>query len=94
MEPGCKPYSDSPWRVGAHMSSPVDPNPLDSSDGSSVRLIMECQFRSICRGEGSIFARLRHEGIDPNEYISFFGLRAWGTLSTGALTTESVSLSV
>jgi hypothetical protein len=34
-------------------------------ESSSVRLIMECQFRSICRGEGSIFARLRHEGIDP-----------------------------
>ncbi|POY74084.1 hypothetical protein BMF94_2896 [Rhodotorula taiwanensis] len=80
----------TPWRaIIVIPMEPGYPNPLDSSDGSSVRLIMECQFRSICRGEGSIFARLRHEGIDPNEYISFFGLRAWGTLSTGALTTES-----
>lgn len=51
---------------------------------------MECQFRTICRGEYSIFARLRREGIDPDEYITFFGLRAWGKLSSGALTTESV----
>lgn len=52
---------------------------------------MECQFASICRGEKSIFARLRREGIDPDEYISFFGLRGWGKLSSGALTTEAVS---
>jgi len=68
----------------------TDPYPLDHSEASSVRLIMECQFRTICRGEHSIFARLRREGIDPDEYITFFGLRAWGKLSNGALTTESV----
>jgi phospholipase D1/2 len=53
---------------------------------------MECQYASICRGDHSIFARLRREGIDPDEYIAFFGLRAWGKLSSGALTTESVRL--
>ncbi|KWU47456.1 phospholipase D [Rhodotorula sp. JG-1b] len=80
----------TPWRaVVVIPMEPGYPYPLDHSDASSVRLIMECQFRSICRGEGSIFARLRHEGIDPDEYISFFGLRGWGTLSSGALTTES-----
>ncbi|BGP15028.1 hypothetical protein JCM10213_002827 [Rhodosporidiobolus nylandii] len=68
---------------------PGYPYPLDHSEASSVRLIMECQYASICRGERSIFARLRREGIDPDEYISFFGLRAWGKLSSGALTTES-----
>lgn len=51
---------------------------------------MECQNRTICRGEHSIFARLRREGIDPDEYITFFGLRGWGKLSSGALTTEAV----
>ncbi|GAA5906624.1 hypothetical protein JCM6882_008077 [Rhodosporidiobolus microsporus] len=68
---------------------PGYPYPLDHSEASSVRLIMECQYASICRGEHSIFARLRREGIDPDEYIAFFGLRAWGKLSSGALTTES-----
>lgn len=75
--------SDLPFRT--------DPYPLDHSDASSVRLIMECQYRSICRGEGSVYARLRHEGIDPAEYITFFGLRTWGKLASGALTTESAS---
>ncbi|GAA5869931.1 hypothetical protein JCM3774_000531 [Rhodotorula dairenensis] len=80
----------TPWRaIVVIPMEPGYPYPLDHSDASSVRLIMECQFRSICRGEGSIFARLRHEGIDPDEYITFFGLRGWGTLSTGAFTTES-----
>lgn len=51
---------------------------------------MECQNYSICRGEFSIFARLRREGIDPDEYITFFSLRGWGKLSSGALTTEAV----
>lgn len=51
---------------------------------------MECQNRTICRGEYSIFARLRREGIDPDEYITFFGLRGWGKLSSGTLTTEAV----
>ncbi|GAA5892364.1 hypothetical protein JCM5296_003579 [Sporobolomyces johnsonii] len=80
----------TPWRAIIVIPMvPGYPYPIDHSDASSVRLIMECQFRSICRGEHSIFARLRHEGIDPDEYISFFGLRTWGKLTSGALTTES-----
>ncbi|SGY80044.1 BQ5605_C008g05292 [Microbotryum silenes-dioicae] len=67
-----------------------NPFPVDHSDAGSVRLIMECQYRSICRGEHSIFARLRHEGIDPDEYITFFGLRGWGKMISGMLTTEAV----
>jgi phospholipase D1/2 len=38
--------------------------PIDSGEGSSVRLIMECQNRTISRGSASIFSRLRKEGID------------------------------
>ncbi|GAA6005029.1 hypothetical protein JCM10207_008483 [Rhodosporidiobolus poonsookiae] len=80
----------TPWRAIIIVPTvPGYPYPLDHSEASSVRLIMECQYASICRGERSIFARLRREGVDPDEYISFFGLRAWGKLSSGALTTES-----
>jgi phospholipase D1/2 len=68
----------------------LDPFPIDHGDAGSVRVIIECQNRSICRGEHSIFGRLREEGIDPDDYISFFSLRGWGKLSTGALTTEAV----
>jgi phospholipase D1/2 len=55
-------------------------NTVDAADGTSVRLIMQCQFRSICRGETSIFGRLRAEGIDPEDYITFYSLRTWGKI--------------
>ncbi|RMJ25252.1 Phospholipase D1 [Aspergillus sp. HF37] len=55
-------------------------NTVDSEGGTSVRLIMQCQYRSICRGETSVFGRLRALGIDPDEYIQFFSLRSWGKI--------------
>lgn len=55
-------------------------NTVDEPEGTSVRLIMQCQFRSICRGEGSIFGRLRSLGIEPEEYIQFYSLRSWGRI--------------
>ncbi|KAK5107721.1 hypothetical protein LTR62_000743 [Meristemomyces frigidus] len=66
-------------------------NSVDSQDGTSVRLIMQCQFRSICRGESSIFGRLRAEGIEPEEYIRFYSLRQWGKIGPKkCLTTEQL----
>jgi phosphatidylserine/phosphatidylglycerophosphate/cardiolipin synthase-like enzyme len=64
--------------------------PIDSDQAASVRLIVECQNKSICRGPNSIFSRLRQEGIDPDDYISFFSLRGWGKFKSGVLTTEMV----
>ncbi|ORX40300.1 hypothetical protein BD324DRAFT_641172 [Kockovaella imperatae] len=64
--------------------------PLDSAEASSVRMILECQNRTIARGAGSIFSRLRKEGIDPDEYITFFSLRTWSKFKSGVLTTEQV----
>ncbi|KAL2862930.1 phospholipase D [Aspergillus lucknowensis] len=55
-------------------------NTVDSEGGTSVRLIMMCQYRSICRGETSIFGRLRALGIEPEDYIHFFSLRSWGKI--------------
>ncbi|KAJ5885297.1 Phospholipase D eukaryota [Penicillium taxi] len=55
-------------------------NTVDSEGGTSVRLIMQCQYRSICRGETSIFGRLGALGIDPEDYIQFFSLRTWGKI--------------
>lgn len=55
-------------------------NTVAESEGTSVRLIMECQYRSICRGEQSIFGKLRAAGIDAEEYIQFFSLRQWGKI--------------
>ncbi|CZS92359.1 related to phospholipase D [Rhynchosporium graminicola] len=55
-------------------------NTVAEQDGTSVRLIMQCQFRSICRGEDSIFGRLRAAGMEPEDYVSFFSLRSWGRI--------------
>lgn len=64
---------------------------VDEAEGSSVRVIMQCQFMSISRGESSIFAKLRMKGIDPDQYIQFFSLRKWGRIGTGrTLVTEQL----
>jgi phospholipase D1/2 len=66
-------------------------NAVDAQDGSSVRIIMECQYRSICRGPTSIFGRLRARGIEPEDYIEFFALRSHGKIGpTKALVTEQL----
>lgn len=72
---------DEDWR--AIIIIPLMPgfqNTVDSQDGTSVRLIMQCQYRSISRGDHSIFGRLRAQGIEPEEFIQFYGLRNWGKI--------------
>ncbi|KAJ7069910.1 phospholipase D, partial [Mycena amicta] len=64
--------------------------PVDHGDASAIRIILECQSRTISRGPNSIFSRLRREGIDPDEYISVFSLRNWGKLKGEILTTEQL----
>ncbi|KAG8842781.1 Phospholipase D1, partial [Serendipita sp. 411] len=64
--------------------------PVDHDSASAIRIILECQNRTISRGPHSIFTRLRKEGIDPDDYISFFSLRGWGKLPGDVLTTEQV----
>ncbi|KAK5130280.1 hypothetical protein LTR08_002240 [Meristemomyces frigidus] len=73
--------NDEQWQ--ACLVIPLMPgfqNSVDSQDGTSIRLIMQCQYRSICRGETSIFGRLRAVGIEPEDYIRFYSLRQWGKI--------------
>ena len=63
---------------------------VDEQPGMSVRLIVQFQYRSICRGESSIFERLRAVGIDPEDYIQFYSLRKWGKLHNDILVTEQL----
>ena len=73
--------NDEDWR--AVILIPLMPgfqNTVDTEGGTSVRLIMQGQYRSICRGESSIFGRLRAQGIEPEDYIQFFSLRSWGKI--------------
>ncbi|KAI1389373.1 phospholipase D [Hypoxylon trugodes] len=66
-------------------------NTVDQAEGSSVRLIMQFQYRSICRGPNSIFGRLQAVGVEPEDYIQFFSLRQWGKIGThNQLVTEQL----
>lgn len=89
----CRAYeNDETWQ--ATLVIPLMPgfqNSVDSQDGTSVRLIMQCQYRSICRGDKSIFARCKAKGIDPENYIRFYSLRQWGKIGPRkCLTTEQL----
>ncbi|SJM87881.1 related to Phospholipase D1 [Zygosaccharomyces bailii] len=55
-------------------------SPIDQPEASSLRVIMQCQYQSISRGESSIFSRLRKLNIDPLQYVQFYSLRKWSTL--------------
>ncbi|EXJ89749.1 phospholipase D [Capronia epimyces CBS 606.96] len=73
--------NDEAWR--AVILIPLIPgfqNTVEQEGGTSVRLIMQYQYRSICRGESSMFGRLKSLGIDPEDYIQFYSLRQWGRI--------------
>ncbi|KAK4241995.1 hypothetical protein C8A03DRAFT_29889 [Achaetomium macrosporum] len=51
-------------------------------DGAiGTRAIMDYQYKSICRGEHSIFGQIQKEGVDPTKYIFFFNLRSYDRLN-------------
>ncbi|KAJ9181873.1 hypothetical protein P3X46_005920 [Hevea brasiliensis] len=57
---------------------------LDDSGAASVRAIMHWQYRTICRGQNSILHNLYDVlGTKTHDYISFYGLRAYGRLFDG-----------
>lgn len=53
---------------------------VDEAEGSAVRVIMECQYKSISRTGTSIFAKLKKMKINPYDYIQFYSLRKWGRI--------------
>ncbi|KIW43383.1 uncharacterized protein PV06_04492 [Exophiala oligosperma] len=84
--------NDEAWK--AVIIIPLMPgfqNTVEQEGGTSVRLIMQYQYRSICRGESSIFGRLRSAGVEPEDYIQFYSLRQWGRIgSRKTLVTEQL----
>jgi len=46
-----------------------------------TRAIMDYQYKSICRGEHSIFGQCEAQGVDPKKYIFFFNLRSYDRLN-------------
>ncbi|KAI5572375.1 hypothetical protein BDE02_10G007900 [Populus trichocarpa] len=57
---------------------------VDDGGAASVRAIMHWQYRTICRGQNSVLHNL-YDLLGPKtqDYISFYGLRAYGQLSNG-----------
>lgn len=59
---------------------------LRSDAATGTRAIMDYQYKSICRGDHSIYGRIRAAGADPTKYIFVFNLRSYDRLnSTPAL---------
>ncbi|KAH6607803.1 phospholipase [Trichoderma cornu-damae] len=54
---------------------------LRDNAASGTRAIMDYQYRSICRGEHSIFEQVRDQGVDPTKHIFFFNLRSYDRLN-------------
>jgi phospholipase D1/2 len=50
---------------------------LRDNAAAGTRAIMDYQYKSINRGEESIFGKIRAAGIDPNEHIFVFNLRSY-----------------
>ncbi|XP_052207226.1 phospholipase D zeta 1 isoform X2 [Diospyros lotus] len=57
---------------------------VDDGSAASVRSIMHWQYRTICRGNNSILHNLYNLiGPKMHDYITFYGLRAYGRLYDG-----------
>lgn len=54
---------------------------LRDDAATGTRAIMDYQYKSICRGEHSIFEQIRKEGVEPEQHIFFFNLRSYDRLN-------------
>ena len=54
---------------------------LRSDAAAGTRAIMDYQYKSICRGDESIYGRLKAEGVDPTKYIFVFNLRSYDRIN-------------
>lgn len=54
---------------------------LRSDAATGTRAIMDYQYKSICRGEHSIYGQVKKEGVDPTKHIFIFNLRAFDRLN-------------
>lgn len=53
---------------------------LRDDAATGTRAIMDYQYKSICRGEHSIFEQVRKQGVDPTRHIFIFNLRSYDRL--------------
>jgi phospholipase D1/2 len=54
---------------------------LRDDAAAGTRAIMDYQYKSICRGEHSIFEQVKKQDVDPTKHIFFFNLRSYDRLN-------------
>ncbi|KAI0837866.1 phospholipase D/nuclease [Hypoxylon sp. FL0890] len=54
---------------------------LREDAATGTRAIMDYQYKSICRGEHSIFEQIRAQGVNPKDHIFIFNLRSYDRLN-------------
>ncbi|KAF2817034.1 phospholipase-like protein PldA [Mytilinidion resinicola] len=57
---------------------------LRESAATGTRAIMDYQYKSICRGEHSIFGQIKAQGVNPEEHVFVFNLRSYDRLNVTA----------
>ncbi|XP_071792238.1 phospholipase D1-like isoform X2 [Asterias amurensis] len=63
---------------------------VGEAGSGAIHAILHWEYKSICRGHNSLIGRLKDAGIpDPQQYITFYGLRTHDSLG-GELVTELV----
>lgn len=53
---------------------------LDDPNASLPRVIMNWQYKSLCRGDESLIGRLKKYTEEPSRYVQILGLRKHGLL--------------
>lgn len=62
---------------------------LRDNAATGTRAIMDYQYKSICRGEHSIFEQVKAQGVDPTKHIFFFNLRSYDRLNKTAAISQA-----
>lgn len=55
---------------------------LRQDAATGTRAIMDYQYKSILRGENSIYEKVKAQGVDPTKHIFLFNLRSYDRLNT------------
>ncbi|KAI9691964.1 MAG: hypothetical protein M1820_009642 [Bogoriella megaspora] len=54
---------------------------LRSDAATGTRAIMDYQYKSINRGENSIYGQIRAQGVDPTQHVFLFNLRSYDRIN-------------
>ncbi|TYZ68928.1 hypothetical protein PybrP1_009108 [[Pythium] brassicae (nom. inval.)] len=63
---------------------------IRSEELTNLHAVMHWQFATISRGKHSLFAALQNVTPHPENYVAFFGLRKYGILPNGCVSTEQI----